>query len=129
MMNCPDCAASVSSEAMKCQGCGCVLRLRVRGFWGKLFKWTFIGWNVLMLVWFVGGMAAAASTPVHNQAEEAGRAIGTAIGAGIIVYIWSAGAFWWGVLVLLSRPNSSSPSIPVARLSPQIGRASCRERV
>ena len=116
LINCPDCAASVSSEAMKCQGCGCALRIRVRGFWGKLFKWTFIGWNVFMLIWLIGGFVAAASTPVHSEAEEAGRALGTALGVGFLMWIWFGGAFWFGVLVLLSRPNSSSPSIAVPRL-------------
>lgn len=116
LMNCPDCAGSVSSEAMKCQGCGCVLRIRVRGLWGKLFKWAFIGWNVLMLMWFVGGMSAASSVPTHSDAEAAGRAIGTAIGATVIMWIWLSGAFWFGILVLLSRPNSSSASIPAPRL-------------
>ncbi|MFP9138688.1 hypothetical protein ACLI1C_16030 [Devosia sp. XGJD_8] len=76
---------------------------RKRGFFGWIFMILFILFNVLMLAWMIGGMNAATSTAAVGQAEEAGRAIGTAMGAGIILFIWVAGAVILGLFALLTR--------------------------
>lgn len=78
---------------------------RKRGFFGKLIKWSFIGFNVLMAVWLFAGLGGAGD--VYNNAsgdaERAGAAIGTAIGGGFVLFIWVAGAVILGLLTLLSR--------------------------
>jgi hypothetical protein len=76
-----------------------------RGFFGHVFKWLFIGFNVLMLLWLVTGMMAMSnhSAALTSEAERAGAAIGTAMGASAILFIWIVGTVILGLFVLLSK--------------------------
>lgn len=76
-----------------------------RSLFGKIVKYTFIGFNILMLVWFIGGMASA-SKGIENattEAEQAGAAIGAGLGAIFIIFIWIAGAVILGIMAFLTR--------------------------
>jgi hypothetical protein len=76
-----------------------------RSLFGKIVKYTFIGFNILMLVWFIGGMASA-SKSIENattEAEQAGATIGTGLGAIFIIFIWVVGAVILGIMTLLTR--------------------------
>jgi len=72
---------------------------------GKVVKWTFVVFNVLMLIWLIGGLASAgnAMSGAVNDAERAGAAIGTTIGMGLILALWAAGDVILGIFVLLTR--------------------------
>lgn len=108
MINCPECSNSVSDSAFKCPKCGVQLRKPKRGFFGKLFKWSFIAFNVLMLVWLIGGMNAASDGMNGlNDAERAGAAIGTGIGVALIFGIWVVGDIILGLFVLFTRPKAA----------------------
>jgi hypothetical protein len=77
---------------------------RKRSFTGKLVKWSFIFFNILMLIWLIGGMNAAGDGyEAMSEAEKAGTAIGAGIGAMFIVSIWAMGDIILGLLVLLTR--------------------------
>lgn len=78
-----------------------------RSFFGKLIKWTFIGFNILMLIWLVGGVGGAAKQvgKAGSEAAQAGAAIGTGIGAMLIIFLWAGGAIILGILTLLTRPK------------------------
>ena len=106
LIACPECKTEVSSTTYKCTKCGFAIRVPKRGFFGKVFKWTFVLWNVLMLWWLISGMNAASHVEATDDAEKAGRAIGTALGGGMIVAIWVAGAVILGLFVLFTRPKS-----------------------
>lgn len=107
LISCPDCKAQVSDSAMKCPQCGVGLRKPTRTFMGKLFKWSFIAFNILMLVWLVAGLNNATSGMENmSEAEQAGAAIGTGIGAALIVGIWVVGDIILGLFVLLTRPKA-----------------------
>jgi len=71
LISCPECKSEVSSTAHKCMKCGHVINKPKRGFFGKTFKWSFIAFNALMLVWLIGGVNAAAHSSVQ-AATEAG---------------------------------------------------------
>lgn len=76
-----------------------------RSLFGKIVKYTFIGFNILMLVWFIGGMVSA-SKGIENattEAEQAGTTIGTGLGAIFIIFIWVVGAVILGIMTLLTR--------------------------
>lgn len=79
--------------------------IRKRGFFGHVFKWLFIIFNVLMLLWLfaywskIGGMI----DPSASQAEKAGGAIGAAVGTGMLVFFWVAGDIILGLFTLLTR--------------------------
>jgi hypothetical protein len=109
LIKCPECATEVSSTAHKCMRCGRVINRPRRGVVGTLIKWTFIGFNVLMIWWLVAGMNAASKhiDAAHGEAQKAGAAVGTALGASMIIGIWVAGAIILGLFVLFTRPKPS----------------------
>jgi hypothetical protein len=78
---------------------------RQRGFFGWVFLITFWVFQLLMVLWFVGGMSAATDTAASltSEAERAGAAIGTVIGASMILAIWAFGTLILGVFALLTR--------------------------
>ncbi len=107
LINCPECKTEVSEKALKCQKCGFQLRKPKRTIFGKIVKYCFIGFNILMLWWMVAGMSSASKviTKTGSQAEQAGAAIGTGIGAILIIGIWVAGDIILGLFTLLTRPK------------------------
>lgn len=76
-----------------------------RSAFGKVIKWLFIIFNILMIIWLVTGLGAAgdAMNNTVNEAEKAGAAIGTTIGMGLILVVWAFGDIILGILVLLTR--------------------------
>jgi hypothetical protein len=88
-------------------GSGRIVRVekRVRGVGGQIAKWVFIGFNVLMLIWLVGGMISAGQVvnSAQTDAEQAGAAVGTAIGVTFILMIWVFGDIILGLIALLTR--------------------------
>ncbi len=78
---------------------------RKRSFMGKLVKWMFIVFNLLMIVWLIaywsklGQMAG----DLQNDAEQAGAAIGGTIGTGLLIFVWVAGDIILGLFVLFTR--------------------------
>ncbi|MCC1491556.1 zinc ribbon domain-containing protein [Cognatishimia sp. F0-27] len=106
IISCPSCGNDVSEKAFDCPKCGHPLRKPKRGFFGVLIKWTFILFNILMLVWLVGGTGAAVDTQAGlSGAELAGAQIGTGIGVALILSIWVIGDIILGLLVLFTRPK------------------------
>lgn len=108
LVKCPECQADVSDQAAKCPKCGHSLRKATRTTFGKIVKWGFVGFNVLMALWLFGGVGSAGSAieGMSSDAERAGATIGTALGAGLILFIWLAGAVIGGITVLLTRPKA-----------------------
>ncbi len=107
IIKCPECTSEVSDSALKCPSCGVQLRKPTRGFFGKLMKWGFICFNIVMTAWLVGGMSKAAETmDGMSGAESVGGAIGTGLGVAIIISIWVFGDVVLGLFVLFTRPKS-----------------------
>ena len=78
-----------------------------RTFFGKIVKWVFIGFNVLMLFWLIGGVGGGAEVMegATSEAERAGAAVGTGIGAFLIILIWALGDVILGMMYLFTRPE------------------------
>lgn len=78
---------------------------RKRGFLGKIAKWTFVIFNVVMLVWLIAywGQLAEMSEGVRSEAEVAGAVIGGTLGTGMLVFFWGAGAVILGLFALLTK--------------------------
>ncbi len=107
MINCPECSSEVSDSAMKCPSCGVQLRKPKRGFFGKLVKYSFIVFNVLMVLWLVGGMGAATEgMDAMSEAEKAGTAVGAGLGMAVVLSIWVFGDIILGLFVLFTRPKA-----------------------
>lgn len=103
-----------------------------RGFFGWTFLIVFYGFNALMLLWLfsylgeVGGKLSQGS-----DAQQAGAALGTTIGVGIIFFIWALGAVITGLLAMMTRgrqvmvedvkarcPFCAEPIQPTAKICP-----------
>lgn len=71
---------------------------------GKLVKWIFIGFNVLMAIWLVSAIGTVSEIEApQNSAEEAGAAIGATLGFGMLLFVWAVGDMVLGLFVLLTR--------------------------
>ena len=107
LVECPECKTEVSDTALKCTKCGVQLRKPKRSFFGKLVKWGLIIFNIVMLVWLIGGMnSATEGMQAMDEAQRAGTAIGAGIGGMIIAIIWAVGDVIGGIMFLVTRPNS-----------------------
>lgn len=107
LIQCPECSTEVSDLALTCTKCGVQLRKPKRGFFGIIFKYTFILFNVLMAWWLYAGMSAATTAvgASTSAAQQTGAAIGTGLGAIMIIGLWVFGDIILGLFVLLTRPK------------------------
>jgi len=104
---CPECTKDVSDKALKCPHCAIQLRKLKRGVFGKIVKFSFIVFNILMIFWLFGGMNAATEGMEElDKAGQAGTAIGAGIGAMMIMTIWVIGDIILGLFVLFTRPKA-----------------------
>ncbi|MCE1713661.1 hypothetical protein LWT42_22585, partial [Enterobacter hormaechei] len=105
LINCPECSNSVSDNSLKCPSCGVQLRKPKRSFFGKIIKWGFILFNVIMAFWLVGGMnVASEAVNTGTTAEQIGGAIGSGLGIAMILTMWVIGDIILGLFVLLTHP-------------------------
>jgi hypothetical protein len=98
-------STSPANRTSKNNNIACGIFKRGRGFFGKVFKFLFIAFNCLMLVWlasywFQAGDLYNANT---SHAYQTGAAVGLTIGTGLIFFFWAAGALILGLLTMLSR--------------------------
>ena len=81
------------------------IEVRKRGFFGRLFKWSFILFNLLMPFWLfsywnsVGDLINAQT----SDAARAGGAVGATLGTGFIVFFWVAGSVILGLFTIFTR--------------------------
>lgn len=104
---CPSCTNTVSPKAFDCPNCGHPLRKPRRGFFGVLFKWMLILFNLAMIAWLITyvGDVAEISESAQSDAERAGAAIGGTLGTGVILTVWVMGDIILGLATLLTRPR------------------------
>lgn len=108
LIACPECDHQVSDSAFKCSQCGVQLRKPKRSFFGKLCKWGFILFNLLMAVWMFAyfGTIGEGMNGAASQAEQTGTAIGGTLGVGMLLLFWALGDVILGMFVLFTRPKS-----------------------
>jgi len=107
MINCPECNAEISESALKCPSCGFKLNEPKRGIFGKIIKWAFILFNIIMLIWIVGGVGSATEgIEAMDGAEQTGTAIGAGLGAMMLVTLWVVGDIILGIFLFFTRPKS-----------------------
>ena len=76
---------------------------RERTFFGRLIKWTFVAFNILMFAWIASYLSTVSEIQVHSSAARAGKYIGSALGVGSLLTLWVIGDFIIGLFVLLTR--------------------------
>ena len=105
LINCKECGAEVSATALNCPKCAAILRKRKRTIFGNIVKYSFIAFNILMLIWFITGMGSASEgiATADSEAAQAGAAIGTGIGAILIITVWAIGDIILGIMTFFTR--------------------------
>ncbi|WP_439413136.1 zinc ribbon domain-containing protein [Enterobacter ludwigii] len=108
LVNCPACNNNVSESAFKCPSCGHQIKKPKRTLFGKLMKWVFILFNLLMIYSVFAGLGGSSEVyhSAANNAERAGAAIGTGLGMIMLGSIWVVGDIILGMFVLFTRPKS-----------------------
>ena len=107
MIPCKECGKEVSSEAFKCPNCGARLRKAKRGFFGKIFKWSFVLFNLLMFLWiiFVIFVYGDSATSTNDGIEQAANVVAGSMWIGASVTVWVIVDIILGIFVLLTRPK------------------------
>jgi hypothetical protein len=87
-----------------------------RGAFGHLCRWSFIGFNVLMALWLIGGIFSASEVAdqysgPNAEAAAAGVAIGMTMGVMVILFIWATGALILGMLSYFTRGEAVTETI------------------
>jgi hypothetical protein len=77
---------------------------------GKIFKYAFIVFNVLMLIFFFKGCAVssegitnAGANAEYPDAATAGATIGAGLAMGSLLFLWLVGDVILGLFVLFTR--------------------------
>ena len=78
---------------------------RERSAIGKVIKWIFIAFNLLMALWLVGGLHSISKMQTFSAAEQIGAGIGATIGVTVLLVLWALGDLILGILVLVTRGN------------------------
>lgn len=60
----------------------------------RIFRWVFLGIQVLFLIWVISGIAGAGGTPtdcgsLDDQTCNDAESIGTGIGVAIVIFFWA----------------------------------------
>ncbi len=107
MINCIECEHKVSDKANKCPTCGFQLNKPKRGFFGFIFKWLFVLFNILMILSFILSVTIIGGSISNiSDAQITEAIIGTVIIMSILIGIWIAGDIILGLFVLFTRPKS-----------------------
>lgn len=108
MIQCKECTKEVSDTAIKCPNCGVILNKPKRSVLGKVLKWLFIAFNLIMIYWLFAGTGASTDVVNHasSEAGKAGAEIGRGLGVMMILFLWVVGDIILGMLVMFTRPKS-----------------------
>lgn len=77
--------------------------IRKRGFFGWVFLLVFLAFNLFMAAWLFSYWSLLSDQTAVTQAQQAGKAIGGALGTGTLVVLWLFGSIITGLLALLTR--------------------------
>ena len=76
------------------------------GFFGFVSRLVFLGWQALMVGWFLSYTAEVAPIVegASTAAQQFGANLGVALSWGLILFFWVGGSIILGMFVLFSRP-------------------------
>ena len=108
LTNCPECSTEISGSPLKCTKCGVQLRKPKRGFFGKLFKWVFIIYTVLLVIGLFAHKIEIEmdKSAARSEQERISLAMEEGAGYGFILAAFLPIDIVLGLLVLLTWPRS-----------------------
>ncbi|CAH7180734.1 conserved hypothetical protein [Vibrio chagasii] len=105
---CPSCQHKVSAKAFICPICAHVINKPKRTIAGRIIKWVFIAFNILMMTITYRVISTVGDTiqEVSNSAaEQLGAQVGAGIGVSMVLAFWFFGFSLLGGFTLLTRPK------------------------
>lgn len=107
LVNCPKCEAEISPSAYSCPKCGHPLRKPERTVLGKIIKFLFIGFNVVMLgIFLLVFFISFTETAESDKLGEKAILLGMGLYAGFaMLAIWIPGTLILGLFTFLTRPK------------------------
>ncbi|GAA3043716.1 hypothetical protein GCM10017562_75560 [Streptomyces roseofulvus] len=74
----------------------------------RIFLWVFLAIQVIFLIWIITGAASGSGTPedcgtLDRQTCNDAESVGTAIGVGMIIFLWAAVDVVLGVTYAIYR--------------------------
>ena len=107
-VKCQKCKFAVNSRAEFCPNCYARVRKIGRSGIGKIIKYGFVLFTIIMPLWLVSDVYFTASGDFDSANIDAAEAI-SGFGAGIWVLmkigIWVGGSVILGILTLVTRPK------------------------
>ncbi|WP_415408221.1 zinc ribbon domain-containing protein [Sulfurovum sp. CS9] len=104
IINCPECGKEVSNKALVCTHCGYELKKPTRGFFGQIFKWLFILFNIFMAFSIYKGMSDVSEVVATDT--TGGAIVGAGIGFSMLLGLWAMGDIILGAFVLFTKPKA-----------------------
>jgi hypothetical protein len=97
--------------------------------WRK-FTWFILVLQILFIVWIIAGVSGNADNCAGEVGDalelcEAGTAVGTGIGVGIIIFLWAFVDIILGLIWLIT--NRGQRDCPACGNSVKKGRTSCQK--
>lgn len=74
-----------------------------RGFFGKIIRFLFIAFNVVMVVWIILGIANVSDMEATTELEANAQTVGGTIGVFFLIVLWALGAIILGALSYFTR--------------------------
>jgi hypothetical protein len=85
-------------------------------------KTVMVIWSIICGIGLFAGMANVSSISTSNEFEEAGAAIGTAMGLGFWVMLWFFPMVVLGIVALVTKPKENGQALDKPNLCPHCGK-------
>ncbi len=87
----------------------------------RICKALMVTWTIICALGLLYSLGSIPEIETENEFEEAGAAIGTALGVGFWVALWFFPTVGMGVLALVTKPGpSNAPAASSLRPSPKL---------
>lgn len=112
-IECPNCRGSVSTRSTRCPRCNGPMRAAPRDLTAPVFRWSFILFNALMVVWtgfyLVTGRTSI-RPPAINDTDglvAAGSPLPGEMGLGFLLVLWALGFIVLGLCAIFNMSRGS----------------------
>ena len=102
MIKCPECEKEVSDKTYKCPNCGVVINKPKRGVTGTIFKFLFVLFNGIMILWFISLFMTGSGDPELANVETTAKVMGS----GILIFIWLIIGLPLGIMNYITRAKA-----------------------
>lgn len=112
LAQCPNCHTKISSRSIQCPECHGPLKQKGRDASRIVFVWTFVLFNVLMLLWLAFYLTTGRLTFYAPRIDEFGGAavapVAGGMGIGFLCLLWLIGLLILGICAAFNFAHQAS---------------------